>query len=519
MRCWLRLTRPTKKTVTVELLGKGKRQIKVGYIQETPIWKTTYRLVLSEKEKPFLQGWAIVENTTESDWNNVRLSLVSGRPISFVMNLYDPIYVPRPLVAPKLYAALGPQLYDQDLGENELLFKSLARKGGMMAGREMRGRGMGMGGFGGGMGGGMGGIPAPGAAPARKGKVAAGAFGLSEGAKADRAMNLRQGAASMAQSSDVGELFQYAIDTPVNLPRQKSAMLPIVNADIQAEKVSIYNPQVQAKHPLCGLKITNSTDLHLMQGPITVFDDGTFAGDARIEALPPKAKRLISYALDLDTEVAIKQDHGASSLVSARLEHGTLRVERKLEKACTYTVKNSGKKTKTVLIEKPLESGWKLITPDKPEEETRKSYRFLVEAEPGIPAKLTVKEEQIQSQTIALSNLNDPTINIYINAKVVSEEVKKVLREIVKVKAEIARLSRARAELANQIAEFAKDQSRIRDNMARLDRTSELYKRYVKKFGDQEDQIETLREEIKKLQKEEEAKQKELEQIMRQTRS
>ncbi len=70
-----------KKTVTLNLEGQGKRPVRVGYIQATPVWKTSYRLELRDKEKPFLQGWAIVENTTEADWNTVKLTLVSGRPI------------------------------------------------------------------------------------------------------------------------------------------------------------------------------------------------------------------------------------------------------------------------------------------------------------------------------------------------------------------------------------------------------------------------------------------------------
>src|SRR5690606_2346619 len=110
--------------------------------------------------------------------------------------------------------------------------------------------------------------------------------------------DLQQGVQSLAQAADVGELFQYAIETPVDLPRQQSAMLPIVNGSVVGKKVSIYNPQVQAKHPLNGLRLTNSTGLHLMQGPITVFDGGVYAGDARIEDLPPGEERLISYALD-----------------------------------------------------------------------------------------------------------------------------------------------------------------------------------------------------------------------------
>ena len=91
---------------------------------------------------------------------------------------------------------------------------------------------------------------------------------------------------------------------------------------MKAEKVSIYNPAVQPKHPLNGLRLTNSTELHLMQGPITVFDGGVYAGDAKIDDIAPGSQRLLSYALDLDTEVAPESKGQPEQLVSVRLVKG-----------------------------------------------------------------------------------------------------------------------------------------------------------------------------------------------------
>ena len=300
-----------KKTVTLNFLGQGKRDVKVGYIQESPIWKTSYRLVLKDDEKPFLQGWAIVENTTEQDWNDVNLTLVSGRPISFIMDLYQPLYVQRPEVKPELYASLKPQTYDQDLANKEAEFRAAGeRSEEKLAAKSeaprnarfsmdgaARGRGFGGGFGGGGLGGGL-------AAPAAA-------------APATQAFDPTQGVQSLAQAGDVGELFQYVIATPVKLPRQQSAMLPIVNESVEGSKVSIYNQNVQAKHPLNGLRLKNTTKLHLMQGPVTVFDGGAYAGDARIEDLQPGTERLVSYALDLDTEVCAREQ-GSSGAVSER---------------------------------------------------------------------------------------------------------------------------------------------------------------------------------------------------------
>src|SRR5262245_5181463 len=100
-----------KKAVSLVFSGEGKRPVKVSYVVENPIWKTSYRLVLGKEGKPYLQGWAVVENPTDEDWNGVRMALVSGRPISFQMDLYQPLYVPRPVVVPELFASLRPVTY------------------------------------------------------------------------------------------------------------------------------------------------------------------------------------------------------------------------------------------------------------------------------------------------------------------------------------------------------------------------------------------------------------------------
>src|SRR5215213_2626781 len=100
-----------KKAVSLHFAGDGRRQVRVGYVVEAPIWKTSYRLVLDREGKPYLQGWAVVENPTDEDWHAVTMALVSGRPISFKMDLYNPLYVNRPTVEPELFASLRPPAY------------------------------------------------------------------------------------------------------------------------------------------------------------------------------------------------------------------------------------------------------------------------------------------------------------------------------------------------------------------------------------------------------------------------
>jgi hypothetical protein len=485
-----------KKTVALNFLGEKKRRVRVGYIQESPVWKTSYRLVLDDDKSPFLQGWAIVENTTEEDWSGVSLTLVSGRPISFTMDLYQPLYVPRPAEQLELYSSLRPQVYGQDLERREAEFFGrataavpAAAKSPMHAGRAMAER----------KGGKEDRLKFSVGVESEAGLV--GSVLMEK--QADSNWQLQQGVQSAAAARDVGSLFQYAIRTPVNLPRQQSAMLPIVNGEIKGEKVSIYNQAVQAKHPLNGLKMTNTTDLHLMQGPITVLDDGVYAGDAKIDDLPPGSERLISYAMDLDTEVAPEVKHRPSQILKVRLLKGGMYVDNKFARATEYTVKNSGRKAKKVLIESPLEPEWKLVAPKEPTEKTRDKYRFAVEAKPGQPAKLLVEEERTEQQQIALSNLEDNMVLLYRNAREVSDRVKAALAETVKQRQAIQQLAEKRGQLEGRIRAIGEDQARIRQNMVQLDRTSEIYKTYVKKFSDQEAEIERLRTQIAEFQAQE----------------
>ena len=481
-----------KKGVAIAFTGKGPRNVVVGYVQESPIWKTSYRLVLdgdAAATKARLQGWAIVENTTDADWRNVRMALVSGRPISFVMDLYQPLYVPRPFVEPELYASLRPQVYGQTMSDAD---KQLALAGRNLDDRANRGR--------------LArreqakGPPAAPAAMAADGAIAIDAFS-AQGGGAARGSAIA-GIAAMqtaAAGSDLGELFRYEIEKPVTLERQRSAMLPIVAAEVEAERVAIYDERVLARHPLSGLRLKNTTGLHLMQGPLTVYDQaggGSYSGDARIEDMAPGTERLVSYAVDLDVEVAARGEGRAEEIVNVRLVKGTLFAARKLARAKVFEVKNSGKNAVKVLLEHPLEGGWTLVAPETPEEKTRDRYRFAVVAEPGQPVTLEVAEEMPIEETQVLTNLDDSAILFYSRAKATSPAVREALAEVVRRKREIEQLVRDKGVREQEIATIDQEQARIRGNMGALDRTSDLFNQYVRKFADQEKRIETLRGEI-----------------------
>ena len=484
-----------RKSVTLDFAGKGARRVRVGYVQEAPVWKTSYRVVLGaedgkaaekdkdkKQEKALLQGWAIVENTTDQDWKDVRMSLVSGRPISFRMDLYQPLYVPRPEVRQELYASLLPQQYGQDLAKRDREFAAAGeRQGRIQLARPEK------------------------AASGLRGAAAAYAPAESSVVGDEKALSLDMAAnagsiQSVAQGAALGELFRYEIDKPVSIARQRSAMLPIVSEQIEAEKVSIYDDRVLAKHPLAGLRLVNLTKLNLMQGPVTVYDGGVYAGDARVEDLVPGSERLVSYAVDLDVEVAPRTEPRPEEIVSVKLAKGTLVVTRKLARRKIFEIKNSAADAVKLLVEHPREEPWKLVAPEKPAETTRDRYRFAVTAEPGKPVTLEVAEEQQTLQQLALVNTDDSTILFFTNAKQTSPAVKEALTAVIERKREIERFVQERAKREQEVNVVGQEQERIRQNMAQLERTSDLYTRYVQKFAVQEDRVETLRKEVADLQ-------------------
>src|SRR5208337_3606350 len=190
------------------------------------------------------------------------------------------------------------------------------------------------------------------------------------------------------------ELFQYSIDAPVTLSRQQSAMLPILNQQVTGERYSLFNEGTDPQHPLNAVRLKNSSTLHLMQGPITVFDAGTYAGDAQITDLAPGAEQLVTYAMDLDTEVQAAPGSSPVSLVSVRVSRGIFLYTSKAQQERDYAIKNNGAKNRIVLIEHPFQPEWNLDSPKEALERTRDAYRFAVPVAAGKSLTLAVVQSR-----------------------------------------------------------------------------------------------------------------------------
>ena len=468
-----------KKPVSIAFNGTGDRRVRIGYVVESPVWKTSYRLVLSDKRSQ-LQGWAIVENQTESDWDDVSLSLVSGRPISFTMDLYQPLYATRPNVVPEMFAGLRPQVYEEGLAANAdsvsmtpsprgeaygfTLNKSAAARSRTDSSRmQLRGRST---------------------------------MALSEvvvtGVSAEN--DIYESVRSIASSANLGELFEYSIGD-VSLPRQKSAMLPIIADSVGVERVSIYNASVLPRNALTGVRVKNTTGKLLLQGPITVIDKNTYAGDARIDDVPAGQERLLSYGIDLELVVDATKNTQTDVVTSGKIVKGVLSLQRKVVAWREYDVDNKSTHDKTLVIEHPVRPGWKLVDTQAPVETTPTVYRFQGNVAAGKVTKLPVKEEFVRGEWITLTSADPGQLLMYAKTGELSKSVRDALARAIELRQRVADVERQINDRAQQLGQITQEQTRIREDMKAVAQSTSYYARLLAKLNDQESTIERLQKE------------------------
>ena len=499
--------------MVISTAGDGERDLLVSYISEVPVWKCTYRIVVPKDGKPLLQGWAIVDNTVGEDWKNVELSLVAGAPQSFVQELSQPYYARRPVVALPENAMLTPQTHEATMEEQpevvngELRTPTVIPKkvyGGVPGGVPGGSMGGVIGGIISGSGGGVGGgvyRVAPGVATPR--------FDATEAAESLEAST------TVAQTQELGDLFQYKLKDRVTIRKNQSALVPILQTRIDAEKVSVWNPSEASV--LRALWVNNGSNLTLDGGSFNVLEGDAFAGEGLMDAIKPGEKRLLSYAADLGLLVDAKQKSEKEKVTKVVIAHGAMTQTTEEREERTYTIRNRDTSPRTVIIEHPARTGWKLVDGVEPAESSASYHRFRLTADPKKTTTLAVKEYHPISKRYALTNVTDSVIEYFVNQNTINTEVEKALRRVVEQKNAIAALDAEVASRKAQISSISEDQQRVRENMKALKGSSEekaLVERYARELNQQEDQVQSLQHEISDLQQKRDAAQKTLNEMI-----
>jgi hypothetical protein len=500
--------------MTISTAGDGERDLLVSYISEVPVWKSTYRIVIPNDGKPLLQGWAIVDNTVGEDWRNVELALVAGAPQSFVQELSQPYYTRRPVVPLPENALLTPQTHEATMEEAEtpppLAAPNVGVVGGVPSGvagasldrlenfaklkQPQRTSGRNGAGVGGGVGGGM-----------------YETMGMAPRPNATAVADSLESATTTAQTRDLGDLFEYKLKDRVTIRKNQSALVPILQSRIDAEKVSVWNPSESSV--LRALWVNNTSDLTLDGGSFNVLEGEAFAGEGLMDPIKPGEKRILSYAADLGVLVDAKQKAENQHVTKVIIAHGTMTQMTQERQENTYTIRNRDTAARTVVIEHPARAGWKLTDDQTPAESSASFHRFRLSVEPKKTTTLTVREYRPMLNSYQLTNVTDDQIKYFLVQKMIDIETERVLRKVMLQKNDIAQLDATIAGRKTQISGISDDQQRVRENMKALKGSAEekaLVERYVKELNEQEDRMQALRHEITDLQQKRESAQKTL---------
>ncbi len=307
---------------------------------------------------------------------------------------------------------------------------------------------------------------------------------------------ITDGVVAAASGETVGELFAFTLKSPVSLGRQKNALLPIIQQPVAAEKVSVYNAATNLSHPYHGVRFDNTTKLNLPAGPVTIYADGLYGGDARLGDLTTNEKALLSYAVDLKVKVTSEQKH--QSRLTAKIVSGVLEEHRKTTFTQTYQMDNRDNSTKKLIIEHPITPGRTLVNPTAEMDKTATHYRFTVELPPEKEQPFVVTEERADFQKIVLLDTSLSQLRLWVQGEV-APELKEALTQVIDQRQEIATLERKKARQKTSRETIVADQSRIRENIDTTGSSSSLGKRYLEKLGKLENQLEEIDVEQKSL--------------------
>jgi len=456
-----------KRSVYIDSSDAKDRQIVASYMLPTAVWKSSYRLIFPDQGQPTLEGWAIVDNTSGEDWTNVRLAVVSGRPVSFISNLYEPRYIARQTAELPEEQALGPVLH-QGAVEN---WKSAS-------------------------------MPPPPAALPMNGRRQTFSGLASETVSVGTSGAVPSGVNVATDAVEAGELFEYRFSSPVNVKKSESTMLPFLQQKLGARKLLIYSESYGA-HPMTAAELTNTTGKTLDGGPITVFDAGTYAGEALIETLKAGDKRLISYAQDQGVRITTKFDSENRGVREIRANRGLLTMRYASQETKTFTIRNVDQKPKTLLIEHPVRGGYKLLN-QTATETTADAYRFEVKLTADSTQKFAINEERLWEQSTSVSSLTPDMLFSYVQNKTISDPARRQLQQILDLKRQLAAMDGQISQTEAEVNELTRDQERVRQNLVSLNQVSgqqEQVQVYARQLADQEKLLAGKRDSLSGLRK------------------
>ncbi len=459
-----------RKSVVLNCTGRGERDVRVGYIIETPIWKTSYRLLFEEGQRPLLQGWAILENTTDEDWEQVDVSFVAGSPMSFVMDLYTAYYPERAEIPVGMTAAPKPQAAPPRPAAAPARMRAMREEGAMEEKADSRA---------------MDKLAGRRAGEARK----------------SFAEELELAAAPAAAGVEVGDLFAYQSREKVSVRRGQAALVPILSERLEGGERVLHWWPGSGPRPTNSFYFKNTTSLTLESGPVTFFDGSTCVGEGLMRKVLKKGmKEMLPYAVEAGVTVEAKVDQRSDPVTRGRIANGVLTLTYTQNLETVYAIKNQLARDAVLYLDHPRTGGYALAEPAKPDEEIEGLYRFRIELKAGASSELKIRETTPVSQQVSLVQTPAETIRFYMAQRYLSDAAKRFLEELVSLQGEINRLRQEENDLNQERNRLNEDDARVRQNLSALRDTApeaELRVKYIRRLQESDARLEQIRADLK----------------------
>jgi hypothetical protein len=464
-----------RKKMTLTALGKGKRNIRIGYLIGMPIWKCSYRLIFDKDEKnsALLQGWAQAENNSEDDWNDVKISFVAGNPLSYIMDMYMPFYIKRPHVPiPGL----------QDLQVDWSITSTPEGMNNRSARESVKSK------------------SSYANVPLVMNSISADAETYPQADSSEQAMGklLKDSVSAQVSGIKVGELFSYDLDEKISIPRGKAAMIPILTKQVDGKRLLYYKKAFSSK-VMNAFVLQNNTNLTLDAGAVTFYESNTSLGEGILEhTLTPGSQEVIPYAVTASVDVVSQINSEQSNYFKGKIVNGILTLTCVETLFSKWKIVNRGKESVVLWLNQPKNSHYKLSKPEKALKEVDNYYRFEIKLKPEETKTFTAEEKRDINKTVMLRNANEKILGFYASQKYISKEMRIFLVELSNLMSEKTVLQRQLAEWQRQIKKSTEKQKRLRDNIQVLNNNTSTKEKnlraiWVDALSKSENNIEVLR--------------------------
>lgn len=503
---------------TLEILvDRDARSIGLSYLIPAPVWKTTYRLILNgsgksgSEEDPDassrdarLQAWAVVENATGEDWNNIKLVLTTGNPVAVRQDLHERVWSQRPEIP--VFSGLAALPPIDGLSARAAVGGQEGAERGNAAGDAVQ-------------------------APARRAFSSFDPLSQAMEANADD-MAVRgamsgftsHGASDRitgdhdAIAAESGTMASWQIPYPVTIKAGRTMTMPFIDGEIAAERVSVWRGGSSGRadiHPMASVMISNRSGTSLPPGVMTVYDtaqgmlddpeagrvsdDGGFGsfhvGDAVLAGIPAGEERLAGFAADRKVEIVASERHDEDFGIVA-IADGIVRTSRTWRRIVEYDVKGAADGPRTILIEHPVREGWE-IESEALDSSTATHHRLRLSLDEGESRTVSAIETRTERHGMSLVNADSATIGLWVDRLPEgNDRLARALEAIAELRRQAGEVLREIEILQREVHDIASEQERVRANLGVAPQGSPLAGRYLSMLETGEDRLEKLKSDI-----------------------